>query len=147
MRATKQIYLSFYRLQKIPNYISSVFLKMKHHKKYQKKTDCLKKQRTPGIHVYIAPLRISTVKFWLNSPKINLFNKCTKGLIKAGVLWSKYLLILLLQLYLLLSSSQHFKHFISCVQSTSFQSEESCSNPAFFSFFSLIYVGRALLSI
>lgn len=48
MRATKQIFSSFYQLQKIPNCISSVFLKMKHQKKYQKKTDCLKTKELQG---------------------------------------------------------------------------------------------------
>lgn len=49
MRATKQIFTSFYQPQKMPNCISSVFLKMKHHKKYQKKTDCLKTKQLQGF--------------------------------------------------------------------------------------------------
>lgn len=97
------------------------------------------------MHVYIAPVRILAVEFWFNSPKINLFNKCTKGFNKAGVLWSKYLLILLLQLCLLWSSSQHFYNFINCVQSTSPQSEESAVILPIF--FPLIYDDGALLRI
>lgn len=49
MRATKQIFSFFYQLQKVPNCISSVFLKIKHHKKYQKKTDCLKTKELQGF--------------------------------------------------------------------------------------------------
>lgn len=88
-----------------------------------------------------APVRISAVKFWFKSPKINSFNKGIKGINKTGVLWRKHLLILLLQLYSLLNSSQHLYHFKSYVQSTSPQFEESA---IILHFFCLIYDGEAL---
>lgn len=120
MTATKLIFSFFYQLQIVPNHISLVFLSWA----ISKENILFKNQRTPGKPLYIAPVRILAVKFWFNSPKINLFNKCTTGFNKAGVLWSKYILILLLQLYLLSSASQHFYNFKTYVQSISPQSEE-----------------------
>lgn len=68
---------------------------------------------------------ISAIKFLFKSPRINLLSKCIKGVNKTGVLWSKYLLILLLQLHSLVNSSQDFYYFIFYAQSTSPQFEES----------------------
>lgn len=48
MIATKLIFFFFYQLQIIPNCISSIFLKMKHRKKYQKKADHLKNKELQG---------------------------------------------------------------------------------------------------